>query len=93
MSKERCIMYFVFHLFAVGSSTDDKGSNYPGGRDGVEASVAARGRDNSAEEDRRMEGRKWKALNLLSKLHNDAPHLTDANKGLSKFEDCEFIVC
>lgn len=86
----RCIMYFVFHLSAVGSSTDDEGSNYPGGRDGVEASKVGRGPDNIAEEDRRMEERKLKALNLLSKLHNDAP--ADVNKGLSNFEDCEFII-
>lgn len=85
-------MYFVFHLSAVGSSTDDEGSNYPGGRDGVEASTVGRGPDNIAEEDRRMEERKLKALNLLSKLHNDAPRLADVNKGLSNFEDCEFII-
>lgn len=82
----------MFALSAVGSSTDDDGSNYPGGRDEVEASVAGRGPDNSAEEGRRMEERKWKALNVLSKLHNDAPRLADANKGLSNFKDCEFII-
>ncbi|XP_029681647.1 uncharacterized protein isoform X2 [Takifugu rubripes] len=74
-----------------GSSTDDEGSNYPGGRDGVKASTVGRGPDNIAEEDRRMEERKLKALNLLSKLHNDAPRLADVNKGLSNFEDFDFL--
>lgn len=76
-----------------GSSTEDERSNYPGGTDGVVASLEGRGPENSTEEDRRMEERKWKALNLLSKLHNDAPHLTDANKGVSHFEDCKFFIC
>lgn len=80
-------MCYVFHLSAVGSSTGDEASNYPGGRDGVEASVEGRGPDSRAEEDPSMEERKRKALNLLSQLHNDAPHLP----GPSNFEDCEFI--
>lgn len=80
-------MYFVFHVSAVGSSTDEEGASYPGGRDGAEASAEGRG----TEEDR-MEERKWKALNLLSKLHDDTPCLADSNKCLSNFEDCEFIM-
>lgn len=86
MSK-RSVLHFVFHVSAVGSSTDEEEANYPGGREGAEASAEGRG----AEEDR-MEERKWRALNLLSKLHVDAPRLADSNC-LSNFEDCEFIIC
>ncbi|XP_029681648.1 proline-rich protein 36 isoform X3 [Takifugu rubripes] len=84
-------MQYDAGLTSSGSSTDDEGSNYPGGRDGVKASTVGRGPDNIAEEDRRMEERKLKALNLLSKLHNDAPRLADVNKGLSNFEDFDFL--
>lgn len=77
-------MHFAFHVSAVGSSTDEDKANYPGGREGAEASAEGRG----AEEDR-MEERKWRALNLLSKLHVDAPRLADSNKCLSNFGDCE----
>lgn len=81
-------MCFVFYVSAVGSSTDEEDAKCPGGREGAEPS--AEGRD--AEEDR-MEERKWKALNLLSKLHDDAACLANSNKCLSNFEDCEFIIC
>lgn len=81
-------MYFVFPVSAVGSSTDEEGANYPGGREGAQASAEGRG----AEEDG-MEERRCKALNLLSKLHGDAPCLAESNQCLSNFEDCEFISC
>ncbi|XP_071358591.1 uncharacterized protein [Trachinotus anak] len=64
------------------SSTDEggpieEGSNYPGQRDQVESSAGGRSPeslDHRAEEkERKMEERKTKVLNMLSKLQDDAP--------------------
>lgn len=94
-------MYFTFYLSAPGSSTDEKGpaegeSNYPGWRDQVESSAGGRrpgSLDHRTEEkDRRMEERKTKVLNMLSKLQDDTPRRPNSNKGRSNFEDCEFII-
>lgn len=76
----------MFHVSAVGSSTDEEEANYPGGREGAEASAEGRGAGGD-----RMEERKRRALNLLSKLRVDAPRPADSNC-LSNFEDCEFII-
>lgn len=86
--SNRSILHFVSHVSAAGSSTDEEEeANYPGGREGAEASAEGRG----AEEDG-MEERKWRALNLLSKLRVDAPRPADSSC-LSNFEDCELIIC
>ncbi|XP_076577916.1 uncharacterized protein LOC143314717 [Chaetodon auriga] len=82
------------------SSTNEGGpaeeeSNYPGWRDQIESSGGGRrpgSLDGSAEErDRRMEERKTKVLNMLSKLQDDAPHQPNGSKGRSNFEDFDFL--
>lgn len=91
----------MLYLSAPGPSTDERGpneeeSNYQGWRDQVESSAGGRrpgSLDHGTEEkDRRMEERKTKALNLLSKLQEDTPRQPNDNKGHSNFEDCEFII-
>lgn len=77
----------MFHVSAVGSSTDEEGVNYPGGKE--EAELCAEGRGAGGDG---MEEGKRKALNLLSKLRDDAPCVTDSSKGLSNFEDCELKI-
>lgn len=76
-------MHSVFHVSAVGSSTDEEGGDYSG----AEASAEGPGA-----EEHRMEERKRKARNLLSKLHDDAPCLAGSNNCPSNFEDCEHII-
>ncbi|GLD74766.1 flocculation protein FLO11-like protein [Lates japonicus] len=74
-----------------GSSTDEggpaeEGSSYPGWRD--QESL-----DNRTEEkERRMEERKTKVLNVLSKLQDDTPLQKKSSKGHSNFEDWNKIV-
>ncbi|XP_018552775.2 uncharacterized protein LOC108897564 [Lates calcarifer] len=73
-----------------GSSTDEggpteEGSSYPGWRD--QESL-----DNRTEEkERRMEERKTKVLNVLSKLQDDTPLQKKSSKGHSNFEDFDFL--
>lgn len=83
---------------APGSSADEGGpteeeSNYPGWKEQAESSDGGRRTNHRAEEkDRRMEERKTKVLNMLSKLEDDTPRQPSGNKGCSNFEDCEFII-
>lgn len=93
-------IYFVLYLSAPGSNTDKGGPTeeediYPGWRE-VESSAGGRrpgSLDQKLEEkDRRMEERKTKVLNILSKLQDATPRQPKSNKGHSNFEDCEFII-
>lgn len=83
---------FILHLSDLGSSTDERGPDeerciYPEWRDPVEPPAEGR---RSPEQDRGMEERKTKALNLLSKLQEDSLRQPNGNKGRSNFEDCEY---
>nr|XP_046235015.1 uncharacterized protein LOC124053670 isoform X2 [Scatophagus argus] len=70
-------------------------SSSPGWRDQVESSAGGRRRgsfDHSSEEkDRRMEERKTKALNMLSKLQDSTPRQPNGSKGRSNFDDFDFL--
>lgn len=79
---------FILHLSDVGSSTDEEQCLHPEWGDRVEPPA---GGGRSPEQDRGMEERKTKALNLLSKLQEDSLHQPNGNKGRSNFEDCEFF--
>lgn len=84
-------MFIMLYLPAVGSSTDEEELNYPGWRDQVKSSTEGRSPDNTTEEnDRRLEDRKTKALNLLSKLQDDMSRQQNGISGRSNFEDCKF---
>ncbi|XP_062300216.1 uncharacterized protein LOC134004836 [Scomber scombrus] len=80
-----------------GSSADEGGpteeeSNYPGWKEQAESSDGGRRTNHRAEEkDRRMEERKTKVLNMLSKMQDDTPRQPSGNKGCSNFEDFDFL--
>ncbi|XP_059182378.1 uncharacterized protein LOC131961126 [Centropristis striata] len=78
-----------------GGPTEEEEANYPGWRDQVESSAGGRRPKSldhrSEEKDRRMEERKTKVLNMLSKLQDDKPHQPNSNKGRSNFEDFDFL--
>ncbi|XP_049422781.1 uncharacterized protein LOC125882878 isoform X1 [Epinephelus fuscoguttatus] len=81
-----------------GSSTDEGSpteDGYPEWRDREESSAGGTGPesfDHKAEEkDRRMEERKTKVLNMLSKLQDNTPRQPKGSKGRSNFEDFDFL--
>lgn len=86
-------VYFTLYAFTPGSHTDEGGhdeekSNYPGWRD----QVGGRRTESLEDKESRMEERKTKVLNMLSKLQDDTPQQSKSSKGHSDFEDCEFIL-
>ncbi|XP_044042403.1 uncharacterized protein LOC122871396 isoform X2 [Siniperca chuatsi] len=78
-----------------GSSTHEGESNYPEWREQVESSAGGRrpgSLDHRTEEkDRRMEERKTKVLNMLSKLQDDMPRQPNSNKDRSNFKEFDFL--
>ncbi|XP_068573341.1 histone-lysine N-methyltransferase 2D isoform X1 [Cebidichthys violaceus] len=78
-----------------GGPTEEEEANYPGWGDRVESSAEGRRPgsvdDRTEEKDGRMEERKTKVLNLLSKLQDDTPRQPNSNKGCSNFEDFDFL--
>lgn len=90
-------MYFMLCKDSPGSIADDGGAteeefDYPGGNEPVDLAGGRRttsSQHRAEEKDRRMEERKTKVLNLLSKLQDDSAHQADNNTGCSNFEDCE----
>ncbi|XP_061571252.1 uncharacterized protein LOC133424583 [Cololabis saira] len=83
-----------------GSHTDirspgDKKPEYPGKTDQVLPSDGDRRPESpeykSEERERRMEERKTKVLNMLSKLQDSVPRRSRGSNSHSDFEDCQFI--
>ncbi|XP_056224218.1 uncharacterized protein LOC130163822 isoform X4 [Seriola aureovittata] len=75
------------------SSTDEGGPteeepNYPGQRGQVESWHGGRSPESL---ERRMDEKKTKVLNMLSKLQDDTPRKKGSSKGCSNFEDFEFL--
>lgn len=72
-----------------GRGPNEEESSYPGWR---EVESPAGGRRPESLDHRRMEERKTKVLNMLSKLQDDTPCQPNSNHGCSNFEECEFII-
>ena len=76
-----------------GNPTGEEPS-HPAGRDRDLPSGGERRPDSpgrrDAEKERRMEERKTKVLNVLSKLQDSSPRQSRSSKSRSNFEDCEF---
>lgn len=84
----------LYYLCRPGSSTHEgapteEGANYQGeSSDGGRSPESVE--DRTEEKERRMEERKMKVLNVLSKLQDDTPRQNKSSKGCSNFEDCKF---
>lgn len=86
----------MLYAFTPGSHTgeggpDEEESNYPGWRDQAESPAGGRRPGSLEDNESKMEERKAKVLNVLSKLQDETPRQSKSSKGHSNFEDCEFI--
>ncbi|KAM4569994.1 uncharacterized protein PAE49_009251 isoform 2-T2 [Odontesthes bonariensis] len=72
-----------------GSPTEEE-PNYPGRSDQVQRRPESPDH-RAVEKDRRMEERKTKVLNILSKLQDNTPRQSKTNKSHSNFEDFDFL--
>lgn len=86
----------MLYAFTPGSHTGEGGpyeeeSNYPGWRDQAESLAGGRSPGSLEDKESKMEERKTKVLNVLSKLQDETPRQSKSSKGHSNFEDCEFI--
>ncbi|XP_030576571.1 flocculation protein FLO11 [Archocentrus centrarchus] len=70
---------------------DEEKSNYPGWRNQVQTPVEGRRPESLTDKESRMEERKTKVLNMLSKLQDDTPEQSKSSKGHSNFEDFDFL--
>ncbi|XP_040005299.1 uncharacterized protein LOC120801970 [Xiphias gladius] len=78
-----------------GGGPSEEESNYAGWRDPVESSAGGRSPESLEhrfeEKASRLEERKTKVLNMLSKLQDDTPRKNKSSKGCSNFEDFDFL--
>ncbi|CAJ1054513.1 uncharacterized protein LOC122871396 isoform X4 [Xyrichtys novacula] len=66
-------------------------SDHPGWRNQVKTPAGGSRPGSVEEKERRMEERKTKALNMLSKLQDKTPHQAKSRGGRSNFEDFDFL--
>nr|XP_023008424.2 uncharacterized protein LOC101478573 isoform X2 [Maylandia zebra] len=70
---------------------DEEESNYPGWRDQAESPAGGRRPGSLEDKESKMEERKAKVLNVLSKLQDETPRQSKSSKGHSNFEDFDFL--
>ncbi|XP_035762530.1 uncharacterized protein LOC102781111 isoform X2 [Neolamprologus brichardi] len=74
-----------------GGGPDEEESNYPGWRDQAESLAGGRSPGSLEDKESKMEERKTKVLNVLSKLQDETPRQSKSSKGHSNFEDFDFL--